>query len=75
MRKPVVVTLSAALRLLDYWPLRRLNWQAILVAGHTGADIQPIASRSSEGRPQNNIFASWHSSLKTDHVRVGHSFS
>jgi len=29
MSKPVVVTLPAALLLLDYWPLRRLNWRAV----------------------------------------------
>lgn len=29
MSKPVVITLPAVLLLLDYWPLRRLNWQAV----------------------------------------------
>jgi Tfp pilus assembly protein PilF len=29
MSKPVVVTLPAVLLLIDYWPLKRLNWSAV----------------------------------------------
>jgi len=30
LSKPVIVTLPAALLLLDYWPLRRLSWRTVL---------------------------------------------
>jgi len=53
MSKPVVVTLPAVLLLIDYWPLKRLNWAAVLeklpLVGLTVASVALTIAAQQEG--------------------------
>ena len=57
MSKPVVVTLPAVLLLLDYWPLKRLNWPTVreklpLAALSVAGMILTIAAQKAGGAVQ-----------------------
>lgn len=53
MSKPVLVTLPAVLLLIDYWPLRRLNWKAVWekapLVGLTVASVALTIAAQQEG--------------------------
>jgi hypothetical protein len=53
MSKPVLVTLPAVLLLLDYWPLKRLNWNAVWeklpLVGLTAASVALTIAAQHEG--------------------------